>query len=579
MSNDNDPGDSFIERTTSAGARSILASKHGAVDEGQALNRDGGALQYGSFVATPPLQTPDLQQQRTDSKDSFFELPAPAMNPGGPVHGTQAEPHEVKTQADALKTRLGRDPARRSLSSSDLPTRHRTFNGDNLNKRSSSGTVPPPQGGGGLRRLLSQGPGLTPRQQMRNGFMMQSFDLVRERERDFYDFMDSELDKVETFYEMKENQAGKRLSILKEQLHEMRNRRINELARARQSEDDGDGAERRGSDNSTTNGWVRPIKAKMFPPGPNSKAMQFMPRTPRLGAATQSDAGRDYSRRPEDDEVSYRTAKRKLKLALQEFYRGLELLKSYALLNRTAFRKINKKFDKAANARPPYRFMNEKVNKAWFVNSDVLEGHIKAVEDLYARYFERGNHKLAAGKLRSLVKKHGTYASSTFQSGFLVGTGLVFSIQGLVYGVQVLFTEDHDLRQETSYLLQIYGGYFLMLLLFSLFCVNCFFWSKNKINYPFIFEFDQRHSLTWSQLSEFPSFFFLLFGIFFWANFSGYGPESLYLWYPVILIAITVVIIFLPAPVLAHRSRRWFLYAHVRSLVPLPPPLSLKTIY
>lgn len=402
---------------------------------------------------------------------------------------------------------------------------------------------------------------------------LSDFDLVHEREREFYEFMDSELDKVETFYKTKEDQAGTRLSLLRQQLHEMRNRRIQEMSIQNDSNnhhfrnDDPDQA------NEHLNGWVQPIKAKIFPPGPNSKALRNMPNTPYLPAsASAGDATRDYSRRRQKEDVSYRTAKRKLKLALQEFYRGLELLKSYALLNRTAFRKLNKKFDKAANARPPLRYMNEKVNKSWFVNSDVLDGHIKAVEDLYARYFERGNHKLAAGKLRSLTKKSTDESGSSFLNGFLIGTGLVFTIQGLVYGSQLLLDDDPDVRYRTSYVMQLYGGYFLMLFMFSLFCIDCFVWTKSKINYPFIFEFDQRSHIDWRRLAEFPSFFLLLLGIFMWMNFSRYGDSWLYTYYPAILIGITALIIFFPAPVLAHKSRQWFVYSHVSE-----PFLSLKT--
>jgi xenotropic and polytropic retrovirus receptor 1 len=395
---------------------------------------------------------------------------------------------------------------------------------------------------------------------------------VRETEKHFFEFLDSELAKIESFYKEKEDQAGKRLALLRDQLHEMRNQRVQRLSDAKkqneQEESRGDTANgSKDKDQGKRVRWTEEVKSKLFKPGPNSKALQRMDRTPVFDDNNNNDARRDYIRRPDDADVPYRTAKRKLKLALQEFYRGLELLKSYALLNRTAFRKLNKKYDKAVNARPPYRYMNEKVNKSWFVNSDVLDGHIRTVEDLYARYFERGNHKIAAGKLRSLGLRPRDESASAFRNGLFIGIGAVFAVQGSVYGAELLFNEDQTVREQTIYLMQIYGGYFMMLYLFFLFCLDCHVWTKNKVNYPFIFEFDPRHHLDWRQLAEFPSFFVMLFGIVIWLNFSRFGSESMYLYYPVILIFLSALVILFPAPILGHRSRRWFAYAHVGSFL------------
>jgi len=417
-----------------------------------------------------------------------------------------------------------------------------------------------------LGRIFSTGSALTRHASSKVDTGMQNLDQVRQTEREFFKFLDAELEKIESFYKQKEDQASERLVALREQLHEMRNRRTAEIAETKQrqeqerskhsGEDVGEGAKSSGQD------WINPIKARLLKPGPNSKALQKMNRTPVL--SPNEDERRDYVRRPASDDVPYRSAKRKLKLALQEFYRGLELLKSYALLNRTAFRKLNKKYDKAVNARPPYRYMNEKVNKSWFVNSDILDGHIRTVEDLYARYFERGNHKVAAGKLRNLNRRPGDASDSAFRSGLFIGCGAVFGIQGLVFGSELLFNEDEDLVEQSSFLLQLYGGYFLVLLLFALFTINCRIWTRNKINYPFIFEFDTRNNLDWKQVAEFPSFFFGLLGVFLWLNFSRLGDwETMYLYYPVILITLSLVILFFPAPILHHKARRWFLYSHV----------------
>ncbi|CAH0005264.1 unnamed protein product [Clonostachys byssicola] len=528
--------------------------------EDESLTQDGNSFQYGSFVATPPATESPLQLQKT----ATFELPGPAMRQS--VSSIQDDWDKPQDTTPTSKYTI-----RRSLSDGPMePPADKQSASKPLPKRSTTAflTSSPSQ----HRRLFTM---------TRSETAMGTLDAVRQREAELYAFMDSELDKVETFYKMKEEQAGERLALLKEQLHEMRNRRIQEIAESRQ---DGHHHKHNGGPlipegGPQANDWVGPIKAKMFRPGPNSKALQNMTATPHISAINSGDAARDYIRRPKADDVSYRTAKHKLKLALQEFYRGLELLKSYAMTNRTAFRKLNKKFDKAVNARPPLRYINEKVTPSWFVQSDVLEGHIKTVEDLYARYFERGNHKLAAGKLRSLNKKHDDKAGSSFQNGFLIGTGVVFTVQAVIYAAALLSHDDEEVRTQTSYLMQIYGGYLLALLLFSLFCINCMIWTRNKINYPFIFEFDQRHNLHWTHLAEFPSFFFLIFGIVAWVNFSGYGPESFYIYYPVVLIGFTAIILFLPLPFIAYRSRRWFAYSHWRLLLAGLYPVEFRDFF
>lgn len=517
-------------------------------------------VQYGSIVPTPP----DHDTGRLAKKASLLELPGPAIK--GPSATTTPEAPAIRptTNRGYSANSLGRAALQRSASiaggngtGADYPQPNPASGSPFPNLTPSDLNTPRTR----LRRMLTfTGPSALERYKSRGEYDMRASDEVKEKETEFFEFLDGELDKVETFYLQKEAQAEKRLAVLREQLHEMRNRRTSEIAevRARKRNGESNGhhlpKELAELDGAAHFPLFKPLKAKLFKPGPNSKALQKMA-TP--------DGRRDYSRRPPEDEVPYRTAKRKLKLALQEFYRGLELLKSYALLNRTAFRKLNKKYDKAVNARPAYRYMSDKVNKSSFVSSDTLDHQTQAVEDLYARYFERGNHKVAAGKLRSLSKKKKDESGSAFQNGLFIGTGACFAVQGLVYGAQLLFDEDAEVRTQTTYLMQIYGGYFLMLYLFSLFCINCKIWTANRVNYSFVFEFDGRSQLDWRQLAQFPSFFLFLFGLFMWLNFTRYGSPAMYLYYPVILLFVSTLILFLPAPFLFHKSRQWFLYSHV----------------
>ncbi len=64
---------------------------------------------------------------------------------------------------------------------------------------------------------------------------------------------------------------------------------------------------------------------------------------------------------------------------------------------------------------------------------------------------------------------------------------------------------------------------------------------------------------------QLPCFFFFLLGFFVWLNFSQYGDPSLFLYYPVILIGLTVIILFVPLKILYYRSRLWLLFSMVRS--------------
>jgi xenotropic and polytropic retrovirus receptor 1 len=572
------------------------------------------SMQYGSFVPTPPLSSILAQVPA-----QLFELPGPALTsdfdssvapdeiqPGGSESDTKIDPSHSLQRRTSLSTsdsayEVGKTTSR-SQHSHRNPVAKRNTQPSSL-PPSMPGETSRPSPRALMQRLLSNAriPNASPQSLDIN---LPAFDQVRARQKGFFEWMDKELEKIENFYKSKEEEAEGKLRILREQLHEMRNRRIDELAEARRAQgvrrDDEHAVQDavEGKKHASNNGrnrpgtreqlhaWIEPIErvienaisGKGPRPGKNSQALQNMRTTPEtLSQNAQQyhrriDDGQDYVRRPnQEHEVPYRSAKRKLKAALKEYYRGLELLKSYALLNRTAFRKINKKYDKAVNARPPLRYMSEKVNKAWFVQSNVLESYIHAVEDLYARYFERGNHKVAVGKLRSSSGKPGEFTGSALRSGLFVGTGAVLAIQGLIYATNILFyNPDQAIRTQTSYLLQIYGGYFLALYLFIWFCLDCSIWARNKINYVFIFEFDPRNHLDWRQLIEFPAFLLLLFGLFIWLNFSRYGAPQMFIYYPVVLIFISVFVIFLPAPVLCHRSRRWFIYSHVSILLIFP---------
>ena len=443
---------------------------------------DSGAVtNYGSIVASPPTQDPISRLpalELPDPAQSIHEEPFPRHNRAW--RNSRLNPHTTPLakrpkDAEGGAYKVGKTHTPLNTSSSLLPKHRRLF--PHRSHSTPGAAITPMRPPFFTRMFSTTGIESSPM----GDVPLEAFDS---RQADFHNFLDKELLKIESFYRMKEEEAGERLGLLRQQLHEMRDRRLEELlnmkrAQERQIQEQGrhpklgnveaSGHTTSGSHNkplgSKALSFIHPLESRIglgkhrF--GKNTRALEQLSSPPGLQpqdstGQRKTDSWRDFTRRPTHaDDVPYRSAKRKLRLALQEFYRGLELLKSYALLNRTAFRKINKKYDKAVSARPTGRYMSEKVNKAWFVQSEVLEGLIVAVEDLYARYFERGNHKLAVGKLRSKHARPGSYNGSVFRNGLLIAAGAVFAIEGVVYGAEHLMDPNPTVRVNTSYLLQV----------------------------------------------------------------------------------------------------------------------------
>lgn len=445
---------------------------------------DSGAVtNYGSIIPSPPSH-PVLFHPPS------LELPDPALSPNEESfarHNRAWRQSRLNPHVTPTLQKSGIDPGAAyevgvthtpSKTDSSFLSKHRhAFNPRRAFSTPDGGlhSIRPPL----LKRIFSTAGLDSPRSA---DVPLEAYKEFDSRQAEFLKFLDKELDKIETFYRMKETEAGDRLRVLRQQLHEMRDRRLEEVLEAQRSKehalrehlplklDNGEGPSSdisSGHERSVSSAlkWMQPLESAMgvgshrF--GKNTKALQRMGSPPGplpqdMGNKGRAESWRDFTRRPtHHDDVPYRSAKRKLRLALQEFYRGLELLKSFALLNRTAFRKINKKYDKAVKARPTGRYMSEKVNKAWFVQSEVLEGQIVAVEDLYARYFERGNHKVAVGKLRTKQSRAGEHGGSTFRNGLLIAAGLVFGVQGVVYGADRLYSSNPTDKDQASYLLQV----------------------------------------------------------------------------------------------------------------------------
>lgn len=428
-------------------------------------------------------------------------------------------------------------------------------------------------------------------------------EVQAEAEKEFLKWLLKELKKCDNFYVAREVEARARFNEMREQLDIMRERWFREKHNILFEEDDVEDVDEHEEsaapdiyDNGSVDSAGRKTGAawKSFSEAMNGLTKPH-PSTPQISAAqvkTEINTGylipegsKDYqrrapTRRPLNNPV-HRVAKRKLKRAYIEYYHGLEMLKSYVTVNRECFRKITKKFDKASGLRTSHRFMTEYVDKSKFGSADNdLDDMLSETEILFARFFERGNRKEASARLRS--KEHKTlYYSSVGKTGFFLGCSVVLGVFGLYNSiVESLDQSNPERALRMSYLLQIWGGFALILLQVLLFAVNLRIWAHNKINYAFIFEFDTRHQMNYRQFLEFPSLIVLVFAICFWFSSHDFwdGRMDMIYW-PVIFCGIAIMLVFNPFRICYYYSRRWFLRVLWRLLCSGLYPVEFKDFF
>ena len=602
-----------LEQQTDAPAQPVDINERSPLRhaETQQEGAPGRMARYGSIIGTPPGEPSPVMQRLTQQKTyaSSLELPDPALDPerskdrqSGPPPAASAQeedsmPRPPQTQllhtGDAYKIDKPVDGKQSHGASAGNPQTRRTNTFPHLGNRPAfmRSVFSSRKGGSAASNSLRENADIA----------LEAYREVDFRKAEFFVFLDGQLDKINQFYVEKEKEATERLDTLREQLHILRDRRNEELAAAerhkRQSQANGEFSSRpttgKDTDQENTNGKhdhgfrgsvasqldnaLDKVRAGHL--GKTSKAMRDLG-TPNFRL---DPANLDFTRKPQDN-VSYRAAKRKLKTALTEFYRGLELLKAYALLNRTAFRKITKKADKTIpwtedKGAPGKEYMIERVNLAKFVTGDEVDSLMSATEDYYARYFERGNRKMAVSKLRSKHYQSLDYHAAAFRAGVFGSAGFVLGLLGLVEGVKLNFSPNAYLSTEAGYLLQIYAGYFLLFLATALFTVGCRQFTRYKVNYQFILELNTRNSLHWRQLSEIPALFFFLLGLIMYLNFNWVGGEVMFIYWPVVLAGLAAIILFAPVPEYYWRSRYWFAEAFWRLFFSGIYPVQFKDLF
>ncbi|KAG0073947.1 hypothetical protein BGZ90_011150 [Linnemannia elongata] len=408
-------------------------------------------------------------------------------------------------------------------------------------------------------------------------------DQLLPEEQTFFKFLDSQLELVNSFYQEKELEAVTKLKVIQQQLFvasQWKRRYDDHMARAK-AEHGWYAAEwsrvRKGFDN-----LIRVDTAVTEDVTLGSKKLGLTPvgtfnggQGGKLGSPIDNRFGTDRKAgldahalayqeelelQEEEDRRQYlnhKVARTRIKAALYEFYRSLEMIKNYKVLNHTGFAKILKKFDKTAGWKGSKPYINSRLKPAYFMTSGVIEDLIKETEDLFIDTFEKGHRRRGMAKLRIPDSKNQTHHFTTTRIGMYMGLAAPLMFQAL----QAAFSSETP--AEVPYwdgLLLVYAGLFLTFLFACLFGINMYVWAKARINYKFIFEFDPRDNLDYHEYFELPILLILLLTLAVYLDFGSKLTQHVATAYwPLILMSITAAIIFCPLPIAHFTARRWFI--------------------
>ncbi|XP_019057105.1 PREDICTED: phosphate transporter PHO1 homolog 9-like [Tarenaya hassleriana] len=192
-----------------------------------------------------------------------------------------------------------------------------------------------------------------------------------------------------------------------------------------------------------------------------------------------------------------RTAEELMSRAFVEFYQKLRCLKSYCFLNQMGFSKILKKYDKITSRNASKSYLHA-VDNSYLGTSEEVSRLMSRVEATYIKHFAHGNHREGMRSLRPKAKreKH----RITYFLGFLSGctVSLAIAIIVLVHIRNLMSSEGrHQYMENIFPLYSLFGLVALHLLMYA---ADIYFWRKCRVNYPFIFGFEQGTELGYREV-------------------------------------------------------------------------------
>nr|XP_009775848.1 PREDICTED: phosphate transporter PHO1 homolog 9-like [Nicotiana sylvestris] len=192
-----------------------------------------------------------------------------------------------------------------------------------------------------------------------------------------------------------------------------------------------------------------------------------------------------------------RKAEEQIRKAFVEFYQKLRLLKSYCFLNMLAFSKIMKKYDKVTSRKASKSYL-EMVDKSYLGSSDEVSKLIERVEATFIKHFVNGNRRKGMKTLRPQAKRE-THRV-TFFMGLFSGCSIAL-VAAIVVSIRAGNLLQHKGRgQYMDNIFPLYSLFGFIVLHMLMYAGNIYYWRRFRVNYPFIFGFNEGTELGYRQV-------------------------------------------------------------------------------
>jgi SPX domain protein involved in polyphosphate accumulation len=315
------------------------------------------------------------------------------------------------------------------------------------------------------------------------------YDTLQPDEQAFFDLLDHELEKVETFYTQREVEATRQAQQLRDQMRDLSEHRrvfheafpegvpeweaaMSLMLPVKSQKPVMRAVFRR-------QGYTAPTDDDQHLAPTDSAPGSVQPPSPAGSAELRNHAEEQARLAKQYDPDRYQKAKKELRRAMLEFYRHLELIKNYRILNLTGFRKALKKFEKTTHIQCLELYTEDRITPCSFSRGDTIDTLLQQTEDLFTEHFEHGNKKKARTKLRQQDQPV-THYFTVFRSGTMIGLGLPAAVLAIVKSFD---PETRAALPAYQALLQIYAALYMPVIFSMLFELDLQAWIDVRINY------------------------------------------------------------------------------------------------